>query len=289
MNYTKYQLEGTSNPVNVTLAIGIGLIVALFLGWLYNLTFLIPLIYFNFIITIGFGFVIAIFVQIISKFLKIRERKTRLIMVTILLVVAYYSHWIAYILYISSGTIPSLSNFLSYWIYPQNFFAIIGEINTYGTWSLGFSSETPVRGIVLTLIWLAEAAIIFFLAINYILKFPENPFSEQQNKWFPKLTLDKEFVAFFSADVFMKEIRDGGTNFILKADKGRANKYSEISIFYLPNENNQYLTVDTISIDSKKGSNKEVTPIITPIKISNEEAKQLMDAFGTKKPFFLEF
>jgi len=289
MKYTKYQLEGKSNPINVTIAASIGIILSIFLGWLYNLTFLIPIIYFNFIITIGFGFVIAFCVQTIAKLLKIRERKTRLILVLLMLIVAYYSHWIAYILYITSEKIPSISTFLSYLVYPQNFFAIIEEINRYGTWSFGFSSNIPVKGMVLSLIWLAEAAIIFFLTINYTIKFPENPFSEKQNKWFPKLTLDKEFAAFFSEDVFMKGLYKNGINFICNAENGRANKYSEIAIFHLPHEDYQYLAVDTVSIDSGKESKKEITPIVTPIKITNEEAKLLMDKFGTKKTFFLDF
>jgi len=257
MNYTKYQLEGKSNPVNLAITVGVVAVLSMFLGWLYNLIFAAPfmLIYFNFIVSIVLGFTIAISLQILSKLLKIRERKTRLILVLLMLLIFLYSHWIAYVLQLAYGTIPSISEFLNYWIYPQNFFATIVDINTNGTWSFG-SSNIPVRGVVLTLIWITEAFIIFFLAINYTLKFPENPFSEKQNKWYPKLTLDFHFNSFYSEDLFLKTLKENGIDLILNSDKGLAYKYAEVSVFHLPHENHQYLSINNIFIEVKNKSKK---------------------------------
>lgn len=287
MKYLQYKVQGVSNPLNIGLAFVVGAIISILLGWLYNLNIYIPIIYFNFILTIGLGIVTAFCVQILSKILNIREKKTRLILVIFMLIVAYYSQWIAFVLNIVNESFPSITEYLSYWVFPQNLFTIIGEINKYGTWGFGLSGTNLVNDITLTLVWIGELLIIFFIGIRYILNFPENPFSETQNKWFSKLILDREFAAFYSKDVFMEKLNKDGIDIILNAEKGFANKYSEISIFHLPKENFQYLSVDTVTID--KNSKKETNPVVTPIKITNDEAKQLMDKFGTKKAFFLDF
>ena len=167
MNYIKYQPVGKSNSLNIMLALLLGAALAVVLGWIYNLTFLIPVIYFNFLLTIGFGLVIAVLVQILAKFFKIRERKTRIYLFIALGIIGYYSHWVAYVLYIVSESIPGTSDFLHYWIYPQNIMGIIGEINKYGTWSFSFLRDAPVNGLTLTVIWLMEVAIIFVIGVRY--------------------------------------------------------------------------------------------------------------------------
>ncbi len=288
MNYTKYKLEGSSNPINIGFALILCLILSLFLGWLYNLTFLIPIIYFNVLITVGFGFVLAISLQIITKLLKIRERKTRIYLIIFSTVIAYYSHWIAYIIHITSQKIPNFFEFLNYWIYPQNFFLIVTEINIYGTWSFGFSNIL-VTGTVLTIIWIVEALIIFFIGINYTIRFPENPFSEKLNKWYPKLTLEYDFASVYSKEKFISNLKENGIDLLLDMDKGFANKFSSISVFYLEAEANQYLTIDTIYIEVRNKAKKNITNVLGPIKISTSEAKSLISKFGTKKEFFLDF
>ena len=288
MNYPKYTPEGNTPPINIVIASVLCLSLSMFLGWLYNLTFLIPIIYFNVLLTVGFGFVLAISLQIIAKFLKIRERKTRIYLIIFSTIIAYYSHWIAYIIYIVTEKIPTLSNFLSYWIYPQKFFLIIAEINTFGTWSIGFSGAI-VNGWVLTIIWIAEAFIIFFIAISYTVKFPENPFSEKLNKWYPKLTLEYDFASVYSKKTFIADLKEKGIDIILTMEKGLAYKYARISIFYLEEESSQYLSIDNIYIEVNNKAKKNINSVIEPIKISTGDAKKLISKFGTKKEFFLDF
>lgn len=289
MKYTPYKAQGNSNPLNIGLAFIAGLIISILLGWLYNLMAFIPIIYFNVIITIGLGMVIGIIgTQILPKLLKVREKKVKLYLVIFMLIIAYYSQWIAHVLYTVTQEIPSIGKYLGYWIFPQGLFEIIGEINKYGTWGIGFSGDNSVNGITLTLVWIAELAIIFFSGIRYTLNFPESPYSETQNKWFDKLILDREFAAIYSPEVFLEKLNQEGIDIILNSERGLANKHSEISIFYLPKEQYQFLSIDTVSI-SGQDSKKETIQILRPIKITNDEAKQLMDKFGTKKAFFLDF
>jgi len=288
MNIIKYKPVDNSNPINIGLAFVICLMLSLFLGWVYSLTVLIPIIYFNWFITIGFGFVMAISLQVLAKLLKIRERKIRLYLIIFSLVIAYYSHWIAYLLILGLQKIPTVFEFLNYWIYPKYFFSNISELNRTGAWSIGVSGLF-VKGLVLTLIWIVEALILFFIGITYTNKFPQNPFSEMLNKWYPKFTLEYDFAAIYSKNKIISDFKDNGIDLIFNMDRGLANKYTSISIFYLEGESKQYLSIDTISIGTKNGSSKNTTSVLKPIEINTIEAKKLMSKFGTKKEFFLDF
>ncbi len=288
MKIIEYKPIGNSNPINIGLAFAVCLMLSLFLGWLYSLTALIPIIYFNWFITIGFGFVMAISLQIMAKLLKIRERKTRLSLIIFSLIVTYYSHWIAYLLILGLQKIPTFFEFLNYWIYPNYFFSNISELNRIGAWSIGVSGLF-VKGYVLTIIWIVEALILFFIGITYTNKFPQNPFSETLNKWYPKFRLEYNFAAIYSNNKIISDLKDNGIDLIFNMDRGLANKYTNISIFYLEGESKQYLSIDTISINTRNGSSKNLTPVLKPIEINTIEAKELMVKFGSKKEFFLDF
>ncbi len=288
MKIIEYKPIGNSNPINIGLAFVICLLLSLFLGWLYSLTALIPIIYFNWFITIGFGFVMAISIQIIAKLLKIRERKLRIYLIVFSLIIAYYSHWIAYLLILGLQKIPTIFEFLNYWIYPNFFFSNISELNRIGAWSIGVSNLF-VKGYVLTIIWIIEALILFFIGIRYTNKFPENPFSVMLNKWYPKFTIDYNFAAVYSKNKIISNLKESGIDLIFDMDKGLANKFTNISIFYLEGEAKQYLSIDTIGVNARNGSSKNITSVLKPIEISTIEAKNLMSKFGTKKEFFLDF
>ncbi|QCX37087.1 hypothetical protein FF125_01025 [Aureibaculum algae] len=288
MNFSKYKANNQSNPTSAILGFLFIFLISVFLGWLYNLTYLIPIIYFNVVITIALGFAVAFSVQIAGKIFKITTRARRHYLTIFSLITVYYSHWIAFILFTTTGSIPNASEFISYFFYPNNFFLIIGEINTYGTWSFG-TMEAPVNGLILTAIWLIEAIIIFFIAIRYTLLFPENPYSEKFNKWYPKLTLDYDFNSFYSEDKIITNLKEQGIDIISNAEKGLAYKHSKISIFFLKNEENQYLSIDNIFIEVRNKSKKTITPMLSPIKITNTDAQQLITKFGTKKAFYFDF
>ncbi|MBJ2176135.1 hypothetical protein JBL43_17925 [Aureibaculum sp. A20] len=288
MNFSKYEAQNHSNPTSAILGFFFIFLISVFLGWLYNLTYLIPIIYFNFFITVGLGFTVAFSIQITGKIFKITTRTRRLYLTLFSLIIVYYSHWIAFILFTLSGSIPNLNEFTSYFFYPNNFFSIIAEINKYGTWSLG-SMDAPVNGLILTAIWIVEALIIFFIAIRYTLLFPENPYSLKFNNWYTKLTLDFDFNSFYTEEKIIANLKEQGIDLISNAEKGLAYKHSKVSIFFLKNEENQYLSIDNIFIEVRNKSKKTITPMLSPIKITNTDAQLLITKFGTKKAFYFDF
>lgn len=288
MNYTIYKAQNNSNPIYTLMGFLFIFIISIFLGWLYSLTNLIPIIYLNFLPTIGLGLAIALSIQTAGKLFKITTRKMRFYLTIFSLIIVYYSHWVAFILFIVTGSIPNLMEFINYFFYPQNFFSTIAEINKIGAWSFG-TMNTPVNGMILTIVWIIEALIIFFIAIRYTLIFPENPFSEKFNKWYTKLTLDYDFDSFYTEEKIIANLKEQGIELILNTEKGLAYKHSKVSIFYLKNEENQYLSIDNIFIEVRNKSKRNITPMLSPTKITNQDAQKLIAKFGTKKAFYFDF
>jgi hypothetical protein len=183
---------------------------------------------------------------------------------------------------------PDFKDYLSYWVYPNGIVEAILEINKFGTWGIGTSGYLA-NGSTLSLIWLIEGAIIILVAIATVYQFPENPYSEKLNKWYPKIVLDEEFENMYSSKRFLKNLNEQNINYIIDLKSGLGSKYSKISIFYLESEDKQYLSVDSIYINKSENSRLEITEIVKPIEISNLEAKKILQIFRTKKEFYLDY
>lgn len=289
LKFTEYKATKNTNPLSISLAILICSIIGVFLGWIYSVTVYIPIIYFNILITVGFGLGLVYSIQIVSKVFKIRDKKSRILIVVISVLIAYYSHWISFIVQVYTSEFPSFINYINYWIHPRGIFENISEINKLGTWGFGFSNTLFIRGIVLSIIWLVEAIIIFFIAIGRIFQFPENPFSEKLNKWYPKIALKKEFENIYSSKRFISQIEEKGIDHVLNLEDGLAFKYSKISIFYLEGEDKQYLSIDSVSIDTKNESKATINVMVKPFEVSTQNAKKLIKKFDTEKEFFLDY
>lgn len=278
MNYVTYKPKGESRPINIIIAILIGIIFAIVLGWIYVLNSYIPIVYLAVLITIGFGFILASFVYFLTVLLNIKKKKTKVFIVIIVSVFAYYSQWISFILQVYNQSFPKFLYYLRYWMAPENLLNNIFEINQYGSWGIGVSG-TFVNGFPLSAIWVMEAFIIFSISIVPILKISENPFSEKYNKWYPKLVLRHTFQAFYSSKTVMKKIKSKGIDALFDMKNGNYKSYSEISIYYIEGEDIQYLAIDRVSINSKDGMNKEISELIKPIEISSTEARKILSSF----------
>jgi len=287
MKYIEYKPASNSNPLNIVISILIGSVIAFFLGWFYCVSTLIPIIYFKVLITIGLGFALAFTVQILSKIFIIKDKKSRLIFISFIVIIAYYSAWIGFIVQTYTDTFPSFIDYANYWILPNNIIENIALINKHGTWGLNFSGA--INGITLTMVWIIEAIIIFSIAIGRVSKFPENPFSEKLNKWYPKMILQEEFEPIYSSSRFILSLKEKDIDIIFDLKKGFARRYSEIAVFYLEGEDVQYISIDNKVINVKQENKTASTPVIKPIQISTVEARKLITKFNVSKEFYLDF
>lgn len=262
-------------------------VAALFLGYAYSvITTLIPLVYINFLITIGFGLALAFVVRIAVRLSHNRNKKSHYILAFVISLMAVVFQWATYILYAVNGEIPSISDYLSnvYWIVlPQVFFPTIIEINEIGMWSI---LGVTLNGVALSFIWVLEAIVIMALPIIAVYKTKVYPYSELNAKWYPKYTLNQDFESVGGVSSFLNYLTVDPTSAIEDLGRGMGYRYSKVHVFYHINENKQYLSLEKVFIE-KRGAGKRTSEIvINNLEIDRNTAQEILEKFPNKKERF---
>lgn len=263
-----YKESGIATPLNIFLVIIFSLISILFLSYFYSLiiTYL-PIIYFNFLVVIGYGFTISFISRIFNTLFKIRNRKKTIIITIILAVFAVYFQWVSYLFIISYDDydffqiLNDLGYFINILFRPDLVVLDIIDINKVGLWSLG-SSNLYIRGFVLWLIWLIEAGIIIFVSYNNFKIFNDIPFSEKDNKWFKKEIIDFDFEHIAFKKKFVEEFHLNPFESISQLKRGDGLRHSKISIFKSETESKSIVTIDNIVITQKGKGKKDFTKVL---------------------------
>jgi len=174
-----------------------GSVAGVILGAIYAFgIFHSPLIYLNFILTGALGFALGIVVTLGVDYFHIRNRAVAVFIGLIVFCVAYITAWLVYIPTVlahfgndtSSFDVPFILEWAYYFAQnPRLAFEWIQFINYNGVWTITSpGSRQPgisMSGIILALIWLAEAAIICFITIMSPHEAAGKPYSERQGKW----------------------------------------------------------------------------------------------------------
>lgn len=196
-----YQPSGTFSPVSFLYFLLVSFIILPIVAMAYiYLVWYIPIIYVNFLVTLGFGFAVG---YVISRFVvemgKVRSPKVAIIFGLLGGVVVLYFSWAIWVdLVINAGesygnsrigittSASKFSQILQLALQPNVLFDLITEINEYGTWGL---RSATVSGTLLTIIWIIEALIV--LVISFLLPYSKSfaPFCEMDSKWFDEQTL----------------------------------------------------------------------------------------------------
>lgn len=256
-------------------------IAVFFLALVYAaLSAIIPLIYLNFLLTVGFGFSIAFIVTFLVKITKNRSRRSQYVMAVVIGLFANYFQWAAYIIYIDSGSVAFVDDILNnlHWILnPIVVFEIIVELNGIGLWSV--FGLTPT-GPELALVWAIEAFIIMGFPVWVLSKKVELPFSESKNQWYKKHTLNKKFKQLAGVFSFEKELDEIG---ILPAihslEKGDSARHSLVHLYYLEGETHQYLCVENITYENGGRGKKHRAFVVSNFKITTQDARDLLSEF----------
>lgn len=282
-----YQESGNFSTLGIVISFVAILGAAVGLAYIYTLLiYYIPIIYFNVIITFGFGLSIGLIGKVLFRLTHNRSRMSQYVLVIIFGLFAYYFHWVAYLLfayqdsYISFGEYFSQLNMI---FSPTPFFSFIGDINTYGLWSL--FGGIAVNGIVLTIVWIIEAAMIIVPSIILVHKRNIYPYSELSKKWYPKFTLDRDFEMTPGLSSFLPKLEKDPKVAIADLGKSEIISYSKIHIYFLPEEMTQYLSFENNYVDDKGKKDQEV--IIENFKISQDAARQILDEFKHKRDRFV--
>lgn len=279
-----YEPSGRINPVGLTAAYISGLLVASLLAYLYTLIVLfMPLIYVNFLVTVGFGIALGILVRLLTKLTQNRSLKHQLLLAIILGLFANYFQWVGFVVYAAMGAMPSIGDYylnLGLITDPSTFFGIINDINKVGMWEV---FGMTFNGVTLAIIWLIEFGIIVAFPVIGVYSSKPIPYSEDLQTWYPKYELDTDFEAIISPDRFVDRLRENALTALQELEPGKAWKYSKVHVHYLPEATHQYLSVEKVYIEERGKGSKEVGVIIDNFRLDRQMAKAILDAYPHSK------
>ncbi|HEU5396854.1 MAG TPA: hypothetical protein VFV81_06790 [Verrucomicrobiae bacterium] len=156
----------------------LGIVYAYLIKW-------IPFIYLNFLVTLGYGFLLGFLTLQMLKFGKVRNAAVALVTGIVAGVVGLYFSW--------NGHVHSLAAEIPWLLTPTQIGRAIEILYQEGSWGIGFGSQEPLTGIPLAIVWAGEAAIIVGLtALISFRGIRETPFCETHECWLDeKKVIDK--------------------------------------------------------------------------------------------------
>lgn len=191
-----YKPSGKFSPTSFLFFLLLSVTAMPILGLIYSYCiWYIPFIYINFILAGAFGFIAG---TLINKFVikkgKVRNGSLSFLFGLLGGAIALYFHWAVWVdLVINAGesygsdsvgiTVSNISilQVFNLALEPTTLFAIIGEINEYGTWGIRGGS---VSGTFLSVIWIIELLIIVGVTLLSSSGQSSAPFCEMSDKWY---------------------------------------------------------------------------------------------------------
>lgn len=192
-----YRPPGDVGIASLIVIVPLGLLAAAILALIYGFaTYYIPFIYLNFLLTIGFGFVLGLALGMLSVKFKFPSRKFGGLMAVGVGCFAVYAAWVCWILAVSERE--------AFMVSPLAVFEVIQLIAEEGGWTL--FGGTP-RGIVLYLIWLIEAGIIVGGAWIVYLGAVSNPYCVNCSQWADETVILSPLTAIANPDDFSAQLQ----------------------------------------------------------------------------------
>jgi len=189
-----YKPSGKVSPVSVGILLAVSLIVTPLLAVVYVLIQnVMPLIYLNLLLTIGFGFALSYVIgYAVIKTGKVRSPKVAIVFGVVAAAIAGYIQWGIWLNHKLAEDGLSFATAFSLLTQPDLMLNIIREINQIGHFSIGkFGRDgAPISGGMLSAIWIGEAAIITGIAVFRPFIMSKLPYCEDHNKWFKKSALE---------------------------------------------------------------------------------------------------
>ena len=245
-----YKPSGKFSPLSFVYLLLVCAVVLPILAAIYAYAiWYIPFVYLNFLVTAGFGFVIAIAVgQIVIKIGKVRNYGLAIFFALIASLVAYYLQWIVWAdLAINTGEVignkkigVAVSNvqfdqLLYLLANPSELFGLIGLINEEGTW--GFKGSV-VTDTFLTIIWVIEFLIIVIIAVIGSVARSKEPFNETLDEWFKEEELP--VFSYIENSNNFKQLAEQGNWEELGTTIEKGNQDQSHSVFTLFASGNEY-------------------------------------------------
>ncbi|HTK95452.1 MAG TPA: hypothetical protein VL382_07410 [Terriglobales bacterium] len=180
-----YKHSGKFGMGGVLYALVVGSVVACVGAFVYAyLVLYLPFVYINALVTAGFGAGTGFVIATLLKKQKVRSDAVALVVTLVVTGIAYYYAWAAWIwaLVRRNDGEASVGDFFNMLVRPGVVWNLVVDINQHGAWSI--RGGEPVTGWALTIVWVAELALIFgvSLAVAYA-QMDESPFCETCEEW----------------------------------------------------------------------------------------------------------
>jgi hypothetical protein len=259
------------------------------------LAYYIPIIYLNFIITIGCGLILGFIINWVAKQGKARSPVIVLACAFLAACALEYVQWCVYVPLIFSMVyqidVPSFFDFLTM---QENVLRGAEIINEHGVWSLsrrGSTSSGTVNGIMLSIVWVAEFIVFLTGAIMASLSQPRSPFSEEAGDWYADM--DEKVGADMpeSFDDLKGRMENGNFSELVQLVKARKAKMDDpqaegdsqflLLTFYKPPKTSttdlHYMQVEkvTLSLDKKNNVKEDKTTLINYMSIDKQRLEEI--------------
>jgi hypothetical protein len=279
-----YEESGIAPVPNLVMSFLTGSIVVTFFSFYYSLlvTYM-PFIYINVIVSILYGYLIALTSDQLFSAFKIRNRKKTILFAFLIAIVGNYSQWVSYMYVISTeniGIFPDLGFYLELYIRPDYLIENMVYFSENGAWEL---FGVTIKGLVLWCVWLSEFAVIMFTVYYAASNKGIIPFSESSNQWFSKYTIDVDFEPIRLRTQFIESYTKNPVEAIKSLEKGNATRYAHVHIYKTKRDGRSLVSIDNLLVTERGKGKKEKEEIIAPHYLDNHHINQLMQEYKVIK------
>ena len=289
--HSTYQPSGDSSPLSFLICIILSISVIPLSGIAYSLIIWhIPIVYFNFFVTGGFGVVLGLLVYPVVRWGHVRSRKMEHFFMILIFLTGFYVSWAAHmtLAYNATGegnliahTRFSWGDFTAILGNPANLFFNIVALSKYGLWSIG---PLPINGFVLWFVWILEAFVIGMVMWKVNRKWSLFPYSEIDRNWSKKMLLKKKMTLHRGISKFIDGLHINNLAPLLEAPLTSSHnmEYTELALYDSPGDQTAYLSFfnKTLGRDNKGNKKVEYHRIGDFHTISKQQKEALINHFG---------
>ena len=245
-------------------------------------------------ITIFYGLGLGYISAWLCKMFKIRNVALTILGICIGVFIYTYFKWAFFVSYTYTNWFPDDFGPTSYFSlvpyimkYPQDFWASIKDINSYGTWSMSSShssAETTsnTTGVMLWIVWISEILILTVSTILVTLTRLSHPFIEAENEWAAEYK-DRAFVfESFNIQANRAAIEENPA-FILNARPfyGDISKSDcvKLALYHSSDFMENYISLSQVICATKKKKANTTTPIMY-LRVNNDFFNSLCNLFN---------
>ncbi len=294
--FQRYKPSGRVGPVTLLLTLG-GILIAIILAYFYQLLLdWIPLIYINFLLTLGAGFALG---MIGSFVVYTGHCRNQLVggLVGVLLATSFIGakFWFQYRSILNQSTdIVIAENGIpaDQWAEVRKVlatdltFSKHIEFRVEQGWQLGRAGGgggAPMAGAFVYLVWLVEAGVLLFPGVSMSVRAASQPYSEPKNAW-----ADEEEIVMtlpINEPEMVSRIRTAGSvDELLEIPIPKSDESSQFAIYRVnsvPGEEMEdaYLSVDllTISVNSRGEEEKKEESLVQRAILTSEKRQELAE------------